>query len=360
MRVRITALLLLVVGLAPTVSAQEPAVLEVLDADASVPTLLRTNIGLARAAGDGTYTYLCPSLWDGNELALAAAGDDAIGIFSNAAAFVSEDGGDSFVRVIEGGVRGVFVDPAGQLRVLAHEGMESVLYDRSGAVAEVFPGHLIDDLHVSGERWLATGTRPNAFAAVFDEGAWRVLGDLDGPASRIVIADVHEDTAMLVATSRERYVWAVTGLYSLPRREPYGPYETILGPVFDAGWFAALDGQRTSFGGGVWLDEGPADWTALQRDRRGTAWAMRFGEVRRVDDDTLRFSFAQLGPPSSPACDLDWAHFGGESGWLDSAPATTPGGARTPHPSSGGCAAGSSRGGAALVCLLLALGRRRR
>ena len=83
-----------------------PVALEVLAHDGRVPTVLRTNLGLAVANGDGTYAYVCPSRWDGNELALAAAarGGDAILVESTGVAYLSTDRGCTFERLTDIGI----------------------------------------------------------------------------------------------------------------------------------------------------------------------------------------------------------------------------------------------------------------
>ena len=77
-----------------------PAVLEVLRADEDGrPILLRTSVGLAEAREDGTYGYLCPSLWSGNELARAyALRDGSVLVLDSGALYVSDPAREVFVR----------------------------------------------------------------------------------------------------------------------------------------------------------------------------------------------------------------------------------------------------------------------
>jgi len=153
---------------------------------------------------------------------------------------------------------------------------------------------------------------------------------------------------------------------------------SLLGPVHapyvDV---AVVDGALWWTFGGAWEPHGATvDWTCLQTGPDGLPWACAqdaLFQVQGVDVggpmQVLAASLRQLGPPLEGcddvqgACALDWLHFGGEAGFVETSPAVCPDEVRTPLPAptpDAGCGCASSPPAVGWAWLALGLARRRR
>lgn len=352
--------------------------LEVLAHDDGAPTWLRTNVGLAVADGDGTYSYVCPSRWDGNELARAVMSPDGeqLLVHSYGVAYLSRDGGCTFEPVtgdelyvasaeaIEGGFVLIADDYPDDPRpdscrifVLGHGGLE----ERDLAL----PGP-IDGVMATAAGYLVTGA---SFVAD-DTGAVR---GVDVGATRLTPRAVAESGALWLHASADGESWLVH--VDGDAIEAGARYDVIHGPIrIGERWIAMLDGvvhERVEDG---WAPLDETAWTCLQT-HRGQGFACSLAGTyalapgASMPEAELVFTMRQLGPPRAcgdetavRACESDWTHFGGEAGWLETEPARSPSEARRP-PST--CAAGPGARGArswilVMVVLSLALAGRRR
>ncbi|MCA9610326.1 MAG: hypothetical protein KC619_32245 [Myxococcales bacterium] len=359
-----------------------PVALEVLAHDGRVPTVLRTNLGLAVANGDGTYAYVCPSRWDGNELALAAAarGGDAILVESTGVAYLSTDRGCTFARLTgeELWVSAIARHGDGFL-FAADEYPVDVDPDRSrlftvladGTVEELalgLPG-AIDGLVATPDGVLIAGHRPVGFVATPDG----VLSTFETTSSRLTPRNRGGGDVWLRSAEGSTVTLARVSADGTPET-PALRATTVQGPVLvDGAWYALFDGALHTYREGTWSFVDEVSFTCLRPfDERNFACSLaamyELGSPQpRVPEATAVFSMDQLGPPAAcgdasqqEACDLDWAHFGGESGWLDTLPATSPTSERR-TPSVGGCALAPSPPGAlGLLVVAGALARLRR
>lgn len=321
-----------------------------------LPTLLRTNVGLARWDGE-TYRYGCPSRWGDDEGALAVASPDGARVLVAGRGGVYGVSGDLCGAVDLGLARdevplglawldgagwllaGRFTDGEGHLGRWAGDGLETVAR---------WSGETPDGLaEGDGALWLG-GARDVPW-----RGRWtgdRVLREpwtdpppVDRVAPRAVAGGVRFDLASLGSV---RTVWRSEADAPSPVPEVVlGPAERIHGPVASsAGWIALLDGVllRADAEGRAWSTVGgPTDWTCLHRVGEAV-FACSLDALLRVVEvgpegalDALPVaSLTQLAGPS-PACPdpdgrcmADWIHFGGESGFLTTEAATCPLGAR--------------------------------
>ena len=265
---------------------------------------------------------------------------------------------------------------------------DSVLVDAAGRVHHRFPaGVHPDDLRVVDDVLLVAGADGLWVADVPDaQDASIRLTEVPGldhaDADDVVrrsIRGVSHDMLWLVATTGEgRVLERVTGTTqsgSFAARLMAGvvvdrdaPRENIHGPVrLGDTWLALIDGVRMTRpvadpAGMAFTPHEPSRWTCLQAIA-GEVFACSLDALLHLTGDgseptsTPHFRFRQLGAPSpactaatgdccdhaAQACMLDWAHFGGEAGWLETAPATAPNGTRVPLDA--GAAAPSPRGG---------------
>lgn len=381
-----------------------PAGLEVLawstdaacDAAAAAPALVRTNVGLATWNG-ATYDYGCPARWGDAETALVASSSSGqrLLIAGTSRVFTSDDGGCTAAEVelpandtpVTVAVRpdgtGLLLtrDFAGGTGALWSVTAEALLLARWD---DFFP----DELLLDGETVWLSGARPSPALRPWTGGA---LGE--GVAlpeaedlQRLALRTLHDGVFVLHATRLDgRYLWRAgeggPGVIG-------GPATSIHGPVrFDGADVALFDGVLwRDAGEGLAPTDQSADWTCL-READGIAYVCSLEATSVLEGldpitTTPVFSLDQLGPPA-PACDdaggsceLDWLHFGGESGWYQTEPADCPLGDRTPiapdtddtddtddgvAPEGCGCAAVGSGPGAAFPAFLAALlGRRGR
>lgn len=357
-----------------------PAVLEVLRVDSEGrPTLMRTSVGLVESRGDGTYGYLCPSLWGGNELARSFALADGSVVVIDAGSLWRSDGTRTrFVRdetlELTFAVRDVATDGE-RLFVLARERMgDGSGLGRSALFALGDPPTFVDDhptdLALFDGAPLAVAPTPSTC-------------DLDGctaldfdAVDLLSVRAVDTDALHLLATTDVRRLLHVARDGGEVHVGPSG--ERVLGPVrLGARLVVIVDAIAYELDGTTWRAlDGRHAWTTLD-EVEGHVLASTLEGVFRLDGSldasTLVFRFVQLGGPRDEheaTCTLDWAHFGGESGWVGTRPADAPEGERQTNPpptsTSTSCTASvGARGDASalsfvsLLCLALALRRRR-
>jgi len=366
-----------------TASAHGPApvALEVLAHDGEVPTLLRTNLGLARSAGDGTYEYICPSRWDGNELFLAEAraGGEEILVHSAGVAYLSSDAGCTFSALTGDEL---YVTDAAETQTgfvfIAEDYPDDVNPESShvfewaeGALRELslpVPGAIDGVVGLVPEPgFLVSGHRPETFVA--DETG-RLLLSAGPPTSRLTPRAATGAEVWLRALVEDGVsLWRVSDGEATPTASA----TIIHGPVYDGTrWLALIDGAVHEFVG-TWRPLGDVDWTCL-RSHAGRSFAcsliamQELGGPGPLPTATPVFSTLQFGPPracgesaAQLACERDWAHFGGEPGWLDTLPATSPTGDRR---APGGCSVTAGRDAGfvpwSLLFAAIVLMRRRR
>jgi len=326
-----------------------PAVLEVLQVDANGrPTLLRTSVGLAEARRDGTYGYLCPSLWSGNELARSFVTDDGSVVVIDAGSLWRSDPTRArFERDEEleasFAVRDVATD-GGHAFVLARERLPTGLGRSAlfalGDVPTFLDDHPTDLASREGEL-LASAPTPSLCAR---EGCTPLAYEA---VDLLAIRAVEPDALFLLATTDTRCLLRVSRDGDTLGAVDVGPCgERVLGPVRLGGRRVAIvDGVAYDATSTAWRElDGVHPWTSLD-SVDGHVLASSLDGVFRLDGSldasTLVFRFVQLGGPRAEheeLCTLDWAHFGGESGWVETAPADTPDGERqTDAPSVNGC-----------------------
>lgn len=332
-----------------------PAVLDVLAHDGGAPLLLRTNVGLARARGDGTYEYVCPSRWDGNERALSVAlpGGREVLALSGGTVYLSRDAGCTFAPLTSDGVYATDIAASSDAFLFIVEAEVAASPTEGANVFEVRGGRVEPwNPPLPGPADGALGTSAGFIVSGHQPMGW--VRDLEGrvtsfetDATRITPRAAAGDEVWLRLASREvRLLLVADGVVALP-----GPaFTRAQGPVHDGtGWFALLDGVLSAYDG-EWSPLSDVDWTCL-RARDSVLFACRLDALWRLSsaapfssEPSLVFSLDQLAPPAScggapldPACTSDWAHFGGEAGWVDTRAARTPGAPRRPL---GGCSAG--------------------
>lgn len=340
-----------------------PAALEVLSADEAGPILVRTNIGLALARDDGAYAYICPSRWDRNERALALSVDGRAFVQSAGVAYRARATGCGFEPVTDEDVylTAMTAFAGGALLVLepypedpdpAHSLLRLVDGDPALAarLVDVQLEGAVDGVRSEADTLWVAGHLPRPFVATLDrEGSTElVFSDAARAAERWVPRAVDSDAGA---------VWVLETLADglrLLRVTPDGPeegptHQIVHGPVRLGGaWVALFDGVLHRWDASGWVADGERPWTCL-REEAGQVYACAFDRIVALDDagETAWFSMSQLAAPEPCAdplrqrdCQADWAHFGGESGWLDTAPATEP---DAPRRVPGGCAVSPGR-----------------
>lgn len=393
---------IVLIGLAHAHGAA-PAVLDVLawsDGDdgcaatpeGEVPAVVRTNIGLAAFGADvEPFAYVCPSRWTGTEGALAAASADGQrlvvardGVIAWSAdagctfEVTSTDAGDSVVGVARSGqgflvaVRRFDGEPGGLIGV-----EDGVVQD-----AARWPTASPDGVAVDGQDvWLA-GATPTPWTgrlegdALVDAVALPTLEGLDRLTPRLV-----DHTLWLTAgAGPSRWLWRVQDGVATA---VVGPAEQLLGPArVGESWWASLDGEAwTSTDGVTWTDSGRSvGWTCLG-SLEGRPFACTFTSVDVLSPgegqpaQTRVFSLPQIDGPDlsrcdavDGACELDWYHFGGESGWIGTQGGTCPIDARRPRDDTDeptgtpgpDCACATARPSPGLIALLGLVWSRRR
>lgn len=354
----------LLVALPATAGAhgEAPAALEVLAADDVAPTLIRTNIGVARRSAAGEYSYLCPGLWGGAEKAIAAASPDAelLVTLGDGGIQTSTDAGCSFDAEALG------LDGAWAAGDAAYSnGAVWVVGQRfdtgvGGAVWSVAPSGerelraLWSDARpdsviggTGGSTWVA-GARPtpHLFRAQLEEGSvqWTEFGAPGVPedTSRLSLRWAGPDQRWVVASvGAERYLWRGESSSEGPVEwtQALGPFQSLHGPV-------EFQGLRLVVGDGElfhqpvagadstqWQSRGETDWICLQA-HAGRVYACTLPALLEVEAWAPRESAPQTKPvfalrdytgPSDTCgwdemteltCRLDWFHFGAEAGLL--------------------------------------------
>lgn len=341
-----------------------PAALEVLAVDdGGAPTLVRTNIGLAAANGDGTYAYVCPSRWDENERALAAASEDGreVLVHSTGVAFLSLDAGCGFGPRTDDALYVVDAARWDGAFAIATEVLESgetavTRWDGDASASLGVEGD-VDGL-LGGDALYAAGHAPRAFVGRWD-GAWTELFASDDETwSRVVprAADVN-GVWVLARDADAAELWRVTaaGRARGPR------HDVVHGPARLADrWLAIFDGVLHAFEGGAWEALGAVDWTCLHAVG-GHVYACTLPYMLELSDAPMPtgepvFAMTQIGAPRAcgdvemaRACGREWSHFGGESGWTDTQPARSP----TAPRGESGCSAAPARADAPWLGWLL-------
>ncbi len=332
------------------------------------PGLIRTNLGVHEAQADGTFAFGCPSRWGGSETALAAASPDGAGLWlaGTDGVYLSTTGGCQAqpyalgaddVPVAIASWRGEgwlltrdFSEGAGSLWRLPLSGPS----ERVQTWTDVRPDGLLAD----GDTLWVAGSQPNPTLLSYDGRAWRDLTPAAWPPTEAPLDRLAPKLAadggvwLLAGTGAPRALWWTDG-----DAVSVGPSATgsLLGPVrapyVDV---AVVDGALWWNLSGEWAPHGvEVDWTCLQMGPDGLPWACAQDELRQVVGvdvggpmEVLAASLRQLGPPLDRCddvdgqCDLDWLHFGGESGFVETSPTTCPDEVRTPLPPSPASACG--------------------
>lgn len=368
-----------------------PSVLEVLSWEAGsctelAPTIVRSNIGLLTRQPDGSYAFGCPSRWGAAEQALAATDGSRVLLAGSGGVFVSDDGGCTTRRLV--------IDEA-ETPVVARGGAELWLVTRNFDVGDASLWRVGVDL----ERVDRSSDRIADGLVLDADGGW-LAGAVPQPSLARLVGEVVTPLAPPWPSTEQRLdrltpravdgggVWLLAGsgaartLWWTDGAEVVvgpGPAESLHGPArLGDRWLAVLDGALWAAEAGVWAPTGfGVTWTCLQDTQHGPL-ACGLDEASLVigldaaGPMTERVvSLDQLGPPAEAcpdpdgACALDWLHFGGESGYDVSAPATCPGEPRGPLPVDEGPPAGEDprcgcrHGGAAWPLAALLLRRRR-
>lgn len=326
--------------------------------DELVPSVVRTNLGLAAWGGPiDPFGYVCPSRWGGGTGAATAADADGqqILVALDGAVATSTDGGctfaitetdpgDSVTAVTRFGgsffvaVRRFDASPSGLIAVTP-----------AGGVTEAgrWPENAPDGLAVVGESLWAAGATPSPWAASVQTG---VLADpvelpLTDGLDRLTPRAAGGKLWLVAGAGDARTLWSVDSGEATP---VLGPASILLGPVrVGELWWAALDGEAWSSSDGVtWSDATRVvGWTCLgELAARPFACVFTNVDVLTPGDgqptQTRVFSLTQLDPPDLTRCDavgsqceLDWYHYGGESGWVGTQGGVCPAEARQAAPS---------------------------
>ncbi len=315
----------------------------------AAPAVIRTNIGLAIRDGADTV-YGCPSRWGDEETPLVARGS-----------------GDSLI--VAGATDAWFVADWREDRACAVQPIrlpdEAVVMGlRSGDPAwMVITGASITEIgRVDADGftpWTTRPGRPSGFAARGEQAVTAIGTELivvsegqDGRPVVDTIPTVDSDGLPIafrvtsMGASRVFGTWGDgesrtigwIGADGVATRMPDTPVgaEGILGPMAqpeDAAWVVADRVVYATWAAPLFADR--ITWIGEDRLVFGTLGDVRVGWPGQ---DEVVFEMDLLGPPDAacpdPAgtCALDWAHFGGESGWVLTAPGTCPGDDRTPIP----------------------------
>lgn len=394
-----------------------PAPLELLHgsgpSDAFTPSLIRLNIGLARAT-EGSWVYGCPSQFGDSETARMASTSDGalLAAVGGGEAYASQDGGCSFERVdrAEGSpfyALGASSDGDGVWLLAGNVGDSEGALSRLSASGEMETTRLF----TGGEGWIPDSLVPWSLgerSGVLVAGAspqpavWRgerlvtaagthwtwtswPISGLDQSTSFMRLSGIDDAARFwLVVTDQEgRNLWRGTFTPDWPPvlAIAHAPVKTLKGPVVLGGrTLALMDGQLKSATASEspvsWLPLGPVGWTCLDQVGGAVVGCSLTQLERLLDDGTegvpateTLFLLADLQAPvtacmdedSEEQCFGDWVHFGVEAGLYD------PGDPLTSAPEtssdSRGCAAsplGEPVGLGLLGIAWLAWSRRRR
>ncbi len=302
----------------------------------SVPRLITTSVGPARHAGDGTYAWICPSLWGGalNPVIASDPTGGTLAVVADDRVFTSTDGGCSFAGVPlprgtltaidtfywRDGFWVVATDESATSTViyLLQDGGLTEFATLEGIVASDASPSGIGALWVVGLRPQATVYRVNLVGGV--SGTDTPLPDLPS-ADRVTglsIAGSDDDEAWIrVDRGLDKSFWfgrhLETGITLWDA--PEGSWRSMHGPVlYDGLWLASLDGDLYTAGqvtGNLVEVGSSAVWTALQvvGKRLFAGSPTELLAVTGFDDDltprtTPAFTLAQLSRPAA-ACQID-------------------------------------------------------
>lgn len=341
-----TWLLWLAVVLAQEVPLPVPLSALSLDASTScpdvpedhVPGLVATSVGPATHRGDGSYTWICPSLWGGEarpRLASDATGGTLV-VVTGGEVYRSEDRGCSFslVPLIRGSLEAVEV-------LFWRDGFWVIAQDQGTQSTEVMqlgPGGLESFVAIQGlladsaapgvgALWMA-GLQPQPAAVRVNlagglSGADELLTDLPS-GDRI--------TGLSIPGAADDEVWIQVerginkGLWHGRRLETEvvlweakeGSWRSLLGPVlYDGLWLASLEGALHTAGrrsGNLEPVGSQVAWTHLRRvgDRLFAGTATRLMAITGFDAELNPFqeevfAMSQLARPVEvcrlPGCD---------------------------------------------------------
>lgn len=333
-----------------------PAPLAALSLDGPQVMSLRTSIGLARRFESGRYEYVCPSRWDGNELARAVATLDGslTLVHSGERAWISADLGCNFAPLDSGAAVAHASRWGDDLLVALDVGSGAHtlgLIEQDQISQRWETPFTIDGMLADADSVWITGVEPAPFVARFDAAAQlQLLSQLDMAASRVSPRAAGDDGVwLLVDMGGTRQLWWADSRGST---ELSPDFDVALGPAwFGQSWIAVFDGVlhtlRRDFDAltaeeGGWLPIGDVDWTCLHTlEQRVFACTLDgLFEVQDVQGANVelawRFGWNQLAAPSDCdqqqlECEVDWVHFAGESGWLGTEASDAPDEARVPQ-----------------------------
>lgn len=357
-----------------------PAPLELLTvadaAEGSAPSLIRLNIGLARASG-ASWVYGCPSQFGDAETARMAATDDGALLVAvgGGEAYASTDAGCSFDPVDRADAQELYA-----LRASADgDGVWLLAGDASaeeGAVQRMNSAGALEETRrmVGADRLLpdslvpwAVGARSGVLVAgaapsptivqgermVTDAGvewvwsSWPLTDLPDGVAFLRITRPEHDGRFWLVVTDISgRALWRVS---FTPGTAPalslsHAPAATLKGPVrLGARHLALFDGELKSAAvtedSEAWSSLGPSPWTCLD-ERADQVYACSLTRLERLVDDAPHpwpgsepiFLLNELTGPDTAcmsadaglSCFADWVHFGAEAGLLTPSDADQP------------------------------------
>ncbi len=344
----------------------------------SSPAFVNTSFGLARAAGDGSFHYICPSRWDGNSRALAYRSGETLLVLSFGVAYLSFDAGCTFAALDLGEpvVSAHIVEGRFALLVGTRASRRILLVDEQGdtqALTLDFPARPDGLLGQSNALWV-TGAGPPAFVA-------RVAG---ASSENIFVAE--EGTEMnwgarvipVAADSAGVWLELSGGTLALARVESAGLVDSRdftlsrRGPVnLDGRTLAMFDQVLHEWDGAGWTASSERSWDCLQQYGERVFACSGSSTLELVssaagEEERPYFSMLQIGAPESCGddgadlvCENEWLHYSGESGWAETDPALDPvSPRREPTCSAGGHFSGSSL--APLFFALIALRRRSR
>ncbi len=361
--------------------------------EAFAPQAVRTNVGVAAWNG-ATYDFGCPARWGDSERALVASSSDGqrLLLAGTARVYRTDDGGcnaeEIDIPVADTPVSVAHDGTTGWLLTRDFQGGAGALWRVEDTAVEVgrWEDFFPDEMLLVGDTVWLSGALPTPQLRAFREGTLEVSLELPeaDDLQRLALRTLTDGDFVLHATRLDgRWLW---GAGEGGARVLMGPADAIHGPVtWGAGAAAVVDGVLYLDEAEGWVaTENEVNWTCL-RELAGVPYVCTLEATYVVDDpETLAltpvFSLAQLGPPAEAcddvggSCSLDWFHFGGESGWVESDPATCPLGERTEQPTpddtddpdtddGSGCACSSASGagaGVGLPWMFWALRRRRR
>ena len=370
-----------------------PAPLEVvlLEKGTFYPDVVRTNIGVALAASNGSFTYGCPSQWGGVETAFSAATSDRSLMVMVAGGLIygSTDRGCSFhvleFPLPETQARNVLawgefiyvlaaIDGTGVLYRLDSSLMVELVREFDGAIdsftmTEKSDGSAVLMLAGGGSKaslWLAS-MAPEA--KLLD---WSPLPDAEAfkESDFVSVRGIASDESLWLRVSQNgsRSLFrADLSQDSFEWNELGSGYTVVHGPVWTGKeWIAVLDGRIARWESEAWTLGVEVNWSCLQSFQGYTfvctlqqIFALTADLSLELPNDHLEavFHLNQIGAPVEEClddfdaqieCKTDWLHFGGESGFVGEIPSQSPDGIRPIGIAQGASSQGGCSGGAQL------------